>query len=106
MLKSSLRSKSQSKWWSELNDMYIPSSIPSNILALLCTPRNMGAYSYCLPRIMTATRVINGDEKRARYVGRTVSAAPATGMGSVHKLEYQQIMEGVYGPAVPKFEGD
>ena len=68
--------------------------------------RNMGAYSYCLPRIMTATRVINGDEKRARYVGRTVSAAPATGMGSVHKLEYQEIMEGVYGPAGPKFEGD
>jgi 2-oxoglutarate dehydrogenase E1 component len=49
---------------------------------------------------MTATRVINGDEKRARYVGRTVSAAPATGMGSVHKMEYQEIMDGVFGPPV------
>lgn len=57
----------------------------------------MGAYSYCLPRIMTATRQINGNEKRARYVGRTVSAAPATGIGSVHTMEYNQIMDGVFG---------
>lgn len=57
----------------------------------------MGAYSYCLPRIMTATREINGNEKRARYVGRAVSAAPATGIGSVHTMEYKQIMNGVFG---------
>lgn len=57
----------------------------------------MGAYSYCLPRIMTATREINGDEKRARYVGRSVSAAPATGIGSVHTMEYKEIMDGVFG---------
>lgn len=60
-------------------------------------PKNMGAYSYCLPRIMTATREINGDEKRARYVGRSVSAAPATGIGSVHTMEYKEIMDGVFG---------
>lgn len=46
---------------------------------------------------MTATREINHNERRARYVGRTVSAAPATGMGSIHKMEYQQIMDGVFG---------
>ena len=46
---------------------------------------------------MTATRQINGDEKRARYVGRSVSAAPATGMGSVHQMEFQQILDGVFG---------
>lgn len=60
-------------------------------------PKNMGPYSYVLPRIMTATRELNGDEKRARYVGRSVSAAPATGMGKVHQQEYQMIMNGVYG---------
>lgn len=54
---------------------------------------------------MTATREINGEEKRARYVGRTVSAAPATGMGSVHKMENLEIMNGVYGPE-DAFEGD
>jgi len=46
---------------------------------------------------MTATRQMNNDEKRARYVGRAVSAAPATGIGSVHAIEYKQIMDGVFG---------
>jgi len=58
--------------------------------------RNMGAYSYVNPRIMTATREINDNEKRPRYVGRKVSAAPATGMALVHKAEYQAIMDGVF----------
>ena len=62
-----------------------------------CYSRNMGAYSYVNPRIMTATREINNDEKRPRYVGRKVSAAPATGMSKVHQAEYQAIMEAVYG---------
>jgi len=60
-------------------------------------PKNMGCYSYCNPRIMTATRELNHDERRARYVGRPVSAAPATGMGKIHQLEYQEIMDGVFG---------
>ncbi|GMI12510.1 hypothetical protein TrRE_jg2005, partial [Triparma retinervis] len=60
-------------------------------------PKNMGAYSYTMPRIMTATRELNGDEKRARFVGRNVSAAPATGMGAVHAKEYADILEGVFG---------
>ena len=63
-------------------------------------PKNMGCYAYVLPRIMTATRELNGDEKRARYVGRTVSAAPATGMSKVHQMEYQSIMNGVFGATV------
>ena len=60
-------------------------------------PKNMGAYSYTMPRIMTATRELNGDEKRARFVGRAVSAAPATGMGQAHVKEYNDIIEGVFG---------
>ncbi|KAG7352639.1 2-oxoglutarate dehydrogenase E1 component [Nitzschia inconspicua] len=60
-------------------------------------PKNMGAFAYVNPRIMTATREINGHEKRARYVGRPVSAAPATGMSRVHQAEYNDIMNGVFG---------
>lgn len=60
-------------------------------------PKNMGAYAYVNPRIMTATRELNENEKRARYVGRAVSAAPATGMGAVHQQEYQNILDGVFG---------
>jgi 2-oxoglutarate dehydrogenase E1 component len=60
-------------------------------------PKNMGAYAYVLPRIMTATRELNGNEIRPRYVGRPVSAAPATGMGLIHQAEYRNIMNGVFG---------
>ncbi|GKZ01039.1 hypothetical protein MPSEU_001055300 [Mayamaea pseudoterrestris] len=60
-------------------------------------PKNMGCYSYVTPRIMTASRDLNDDEKRPRYVGRPVSAAPATGLTKVHQLEYKKIMEGVFG---------
>lgn len=59
--------------------------------------RNMGAYSYVTPRMMTATRELNKMEKRPRYVGRPVSSAPATGMGKIHKKEYEDIMDGVFG---------
>ena len=62
-------------------------------------PKNMGAYSYVAPRLETATRELNGEEKRPRYVGRPVSAAPATGMGKIHQKEYRDIMFGVYGVA-------
>jgi len=59
-------------------------------------PKNMGAYSYVTPRIMTATRELNKLEKRPRYVGRMVSSAPATGMAKIHKKEYMDIMDGVF----------
>jgi hypothetical protein len=59
--------------------------------------RNMGAYAYVNPRIMTATREVNGVEKRPRYVGRQVSAAPATGVSRAHQVEYQEILDGVFG---------
>ena len=60
-------------------------------------PKNMGAYSYVMPRVMTATRELNNNEKRPRYVGRMVSSAPATGMSKVHQKEYAMILEGVFG---------
>jgi len=60
-------------------------------------PKNMGAFSYVQPRIMTATRQLNDIEIRARYVGREVSAAPATGMGTIHQAEYKSILNGVFG---------
>ena len=63
--------------------------------------RNMGAYSYISPRLMTATRELNNNEKRARYVGRMVSSAPATGMTKIHKQEYDDILKGVFGEVAP-----
>ena len=65
----------------------------------------MGAYSYVAPRMMTATRELNKDEKRPRYVGRMVSSAPATGMGKIHQKEYRDIMVGVFGTTDEKVVG-
>ncbi|KAG5189741.1 2-oxoglutarate dehydrogenase E1 component [Tribonema minus] len=56
-------------------------------------PKNMGAYSYVMPRMMTATRDINNHEKRPIYVGRDTSAAPATGMAKVHVAELEAILQ-------------
>jgi 2-oxoglutarate dehydrogenase E1 component len=56
-------------------------------------PKNMGAYSYVMPRIMTATRELNNVEKRPIYIGRSTSAAPATGMSKVHAAELEAILQ-------------
>ena len=78
---------------------YCYSTCSDNSTSSYSTPsiRNMGAYSYISPRLMTATRELNNNEKRARYVGRMVSSAPATGMSKIHKKEYNDILMGVFG---------
>eukprot|EP00004_Rigifila_ramosa_P005116 TRINITY_DN1557_c0_g1_i1.p1 TRINITY_DN1557_c0_g1~~TRINITY_DN1557_c0_g1_i1.p1 ORF type:complete len:961 (-),score=180.18 TRINITY_DN1557_c0_g1_i1:10-2787(-) len=47
---------------------------------------NMGAWSYAEPRIEAATG------KRAKYVGRSPSAAPATGWHGRHENELKQLL--------------
>lgn len=55
-------------------------------------PKNMGAWSFVQPRIATATRSINGIEKRPLYAGRDPAAATATGLGGrAHNAEQQEI---------------
>lgn len=57
-------------------------------------PKNMGAWSFVQPRIATATRVLNNQEKRSGYVGRAPSAAVATGLGTrAHNAEQNAILE-------------
>ncbi|CAM9750817.1 unnamed protein product, partial [Choristocarpus tenellus] len=46
-------------------------------------PKNMGAWTFVNPCIETSTRDINNAERRPRYIGRTTSAAPATGLSKV-----------------------
>jgi 2-oxoglutarate dehydrogenase complex dehydrogenase (E1) component-like enzyme len=46
------------------------------------------------PRISTATRTINGDEKRPAYAGRAPSAATATGLGArAHNAEQAMLID-------------
>jgi len=56
-------------------------------------PKNMGAWSFVQPRIATATRTLNAEEKRPAYVGRKPAAATATGLGArVHAAEQAAIV--------------
>jgi 2-oxoglutarate dehydrogenase E1 component len=49
--------------------------------------KNMGPWPFVHDRIMTATRELNGDEVRARYIGRKTMASPAEGYQDVHAVE-------------------
>lgn len=57
--------------------------------------KNMGAWSYVQPRFATALRLINKDEGRAslRYIGRSPSAAPASGNPGVHQQEQAELIQ-------------
>lgn len=57
-------------------------------------PKNMGAWSFVQPRIATATRTLNGNEKRPMYSGREPAAATATGFGArAHNAEQAALIE-------------
>jgi 2-oxoglutarate dehydrogenase E1 component len=61
----------------------------------------MGPWSFVQPRIITATRTLNGVEKQPRYVGRKPSAATATGLGGrAHTAEQEAIMAAAFDPTL------
>jgi 2-oxoglutarate dehydrogenase E1 component len=64
--------------------------------------KNMGAWSYVQPRIVTALRGTSKGNARttvgARYVGRGPSASPATGSAKVHQEEQSQLVDGALRP--------
>ncbi|TMW66879.1 hypothetical protein Poli38472_011995 [Pythium oligandrum] len=55
-------------------------------------PQNMGFWTYVAPRIETALKKINSDDRRPAYVGRVAAAAPATGYNAVHQIEQARII--------------
>jgi len=59
-------------------------------------PKNQGAWVYVSERIITATRELNGNEKRPGYVGRDAMAATAEGYGAVHNREQVRILKKVF----------
>lgn len=68
-------------------------------------PKNMGAWSYCEPRIAASMKQINNTERRATYVGRNPSAATATGLGSrAHNAEQTVVLAGALGLSVEEYK--
>ncbi|KAF4149589.1 2-oxoglutarate dehydrogenase C-terminal [Phytophthora infestans] len=55
-------------------------------------PKNMGAYSHVLPRLLTVLKHL-GDPRKFSYIGRPPSASPATGQYEVHLQEMKAIID-------------
>lgn len=58
-------------------------------------PKNMGAWSYVQPRFRTAVKQLCKDvqDRDLHYVGRPVSASPATGLFRSHLDENKQLVD-------------
>ena len=56
-------------------------------------PRNMGAWSYVFPRLITANKLANVAPFTPKYVGRVSSASPSTGFKKVHDIEQAAIVK-------------
>lgn len=57
-------------------------------------PKNMGAWTYCTDRIVTAMNHV-GVKTKPKYFGRKAMAASAGGYGSVHAKEQKKIIDAV-----------
>lgn len=60
-------------------------------------PNNMGAWSFIAPRLLLL--LPRGSD--LKYIGRERSASPAAGSYALHKKQYQQIFEGLFGKEKP-----
>ncbi|THD85072.1 2-oxoglutarate dehydrogenase E1 component [Aliigemmobacter aestuarii] len=55
-------------------------------------PKNQGYWSFIEPNIEWVLEQVGGASSRARYVGRSASASPATGLASKHKMEQEALV--------------
>ncbi|KDO30961.1 oxoglutarate dehydrogenase [Saprolegnia parasitica CBS 223.65] len=60
-------------------------------------PKNMGAWTYCQPRVTTVMRHL-GDKRSVSYIGRPPTASPATGQYEIHLQEMRGIIEDALAP--------
>mmetsp|Transcript_83040 Transcript_83040/g.243483 ORF Transcript_83040/g.243483 Transcript_83040/m.243483 type:complete len:833 (-) Transcript_83040:65-2563(-) len=65
---------------------------PGDIIWCQEEPKNMGAWSYARPRIVTVAREALGVDLVVRFVGRRAAASPATGIGKLHLAEQEAII--------------
>jgi 2-oxoglutarate dehydrogenase E1 component len=56
-------------------------------------PKNQGAWSFIEPELEVLLTKIRGTTTRAKYVGRSPSASPATGLASRHKYEQTALVD-------------
>mmetsp|Transcript_152805 Transcript_152805/g.271075 ORF Transcript_152805/g.271075 Transcript_152805/m.271075 type:complete len:1029 (+) Transcript_152805:66-3152(+) len=66
---------------------------PGNIIWCQEEPKNMGAWFYVRPRIVTVCREGLKTDMVVRYVGRRAAAAPATGYPKLHNAEQEALVQ-------------
>jgi len=66
---------------------------PGDIIWCQEEPKNMGAWSYVRPRIITVAREALGVDLVVRFVGRRAAASPATGIAKLHNAEQEAIIQ-------------
>jgi 2-oxoglutarate dehydrogenase E1 component len=64
---------------------------PGNIIWCQEEPKNMGAWSYVRPRLVTTAREGLDADVVFRYIGRRAAASPATGYPKLHAAEQAEI---------------
>lgn len=65
---------------------------PGNIVWCQEEPKNMGAWPYARPRLVSSARELVGKDVVFKYAGRRASASPATGVFGVHQLEQNNLL--------------
>jgi 2-oxoglutarate dehydrogenase E1 component len=75
---------------------------PGNVIWCQEEPKNMGAWFYVRPRLVTACREGLDKDVVIRYVGRRSAASPATGYAKLHAAEQSTV---VTESLVGDFEG-
>jgi len=67
--------------------------IPGNIIWCQEEPKNMGAWFYVKPRLVTVFREGLDEDVVIRYVGRRSAASPATGYAKLHAAEQESVIK-------------
>lgn len=67
----------------------------ANIVWAQEEPKNMGAYSFIAPHLLSCMDNIKHSCKRVTYIGRPSSASPAAGTQSLHNKEHSEFIQKV-----------
>jgi 2-oxoglutarate dehydrogenase E1 component len=69
---------------------------PGDVVWCQEEPKNMGAWPYARPRLVSTARELVQKDVVFKYAGRRSAASPATGIASVHTLETAKLLEDAF----------
>lgn len=74
--------------------------LPGSVIWCQEEPKNMGAWQYVRPRLVTSAREGLDRDTVIAYAGRRAAASPATGLAKLHQAEQEAVMyEALFGEA-------